>query len=109
MDLNSYISLGTVASNHGNIYNYLLVLVLGGYGVLHAEVNGMEYGVEGITGTGTGTGMERAVRNGKNGKGSRYREGPEQVGRAAEEEDEKVYVGRGCTGVLGGLHGGGIR
>ena len=34
--------LGPVDSNHGNLYNKLLTLVLGRYGVFHDEVNGTE-------------------------------------------------------------------
>ena len=33
---------GPVASNHSNLYNKLLSLVLGRYGVPHAEVNSPE-------------------------------------------------------------------
>ena len=33
---------GPVASNHVNLYTTLLALVLGCYGVPHAEVNGTE-------------------------------------------------------------------
>ena len=40
---------GPVASNHGNLYNELLALVLGRYGVPHAEVNDVgRWGVERI-------------------------------------------------------------
>ena len=53
--------------------------------------------------------MKRANNNGRNGTRNREREGPVQAGLAAEEEDEKVYVGRGYSEVLGGLHGGGRR
>ena len=34
--------IGLVASNHGNLCNELIALVLGCYGVFHAEVNGTE-------------------------------------------------------------------
>ena len=33
---------GPVDRNHINLYNKILALVLGGYGVFHAKVNGME-------------------------------------------------------------------
>ena len=35
-------AVGPLDSNHGNLYNKLLALVLGRYGVPHAEVNGTE-------------------------------------------------------------------
>ena len=48
-------------SNHGNLYNKLLDLVLGQYGVFHAKVNGTDYGVGGgRIGLGTGTYTEGA-------------------------------------------------
>ena len=34
--------LGPVVSNHSNLYNELLALVLGRYGIFRAEVNGTE-------------------------------------------------------------------
>ena len=42
---------GPVASNHSNLYNKILALVLGRYRVIHSEVNG------------TGTGMGGSNRN----------------------------------------------
>ena len=43
------INTGPVASNHGNLYNELLALMLGRYGVPHAEVNDVgRWGVERI-------------------------------------------------------------
>ena len=33
---------GPVASNHVNLYNKLLALVLGNYGLPHAEANGTQ-------------------------------------------------------------------
>ena len=56
-----------MASNHSNLYNKLLDLVLGCYVVPHAEVNSTEYGGEGITGTGT----ERAGKWGREGTRNR--------------------------------------
>ena len=36
------IKFGPVASNHENLYNEILALVLGRYGVFHAEANGTD-------------------------------------------------------------------
>ena len=36
------VPVGTVARNHVNLYNNLLALVLGSYGVTHAKVTGTE-------------------------------------------------------------------
>ena len=53
------------------------------------------------TGTETGTGMERSGQCWSNGTGNGEREGPAQAGRAVEEEDKKMYVGREFTGLMG--------
>ena len=75
-----------MASNHSNLYNKLLDLVLGCYVVPHAEVNSTEYGGEGITGTGT----ESAVR--------RDGTGPEQ-GKGESGASGAVSRGGGLKGV----------
>ena len=73
-------------SNQGNLCDKILALVLGCYGVPHAEVNGTEYGGEGITGTGTGTGTgtERAGGCGRNRTNNGGSERPERAGPATE-------------------------
>ena len=41
------ISFDPVASNHSNLYNELIALVLGRYVIFHTKVNGTEYGFGG--------------------------------------------------------------
>ena len=66
-------SAGTVARNQVNLYNKLFSLVLGRYGVRHAEVNRTESGEEGRMETGMGTETERAVQSGQNETRNRVR------------------------------------
>ena len=40
--VSQHLGYGTVASNHVNLYDELLALVLGRYGATHAEVNSTE-------------------------------------------------------------------
>ena len=79
-------------SNHINLYNKLLALVLGRYRVPHAEVNGTEQEGEGRMGTGTGTGTEMADRCGWNRTRNGGRERQAQAGQAAEGKDEKSML-----------------
>ena len=78
-----------MASNHGNLYNKLLALVLGHYRVPHAEVNVPKYGGDSRTGTVTGTATERSgqCRWNNTGNGGKWK--PARAGQAVEGEDEK--------------------
>ena len=49
----------------------------------------------------TGTELKRAGQRGRKRPGNREREGPARAGRAAVIGGQKVYIGRGCAGVLG--------
>ena len=75
--VHSTVQYGPMDSNHGNLYNELLVLVLGLYGVIHAEVNILEVGVGNRRGNGVG-------RCGQDGKGKTG----EGRGRCAQERSE---------------------
>ena len=53
------------------------------------------------TGIRMGTELKRASQCGMNRPGNGEREGPARAGRAAVIGGQKVYIGRGCAGVLG--------
>ena len=77
-------------SNHINLYNELIILLLGRYGVFHAEVNGSEWGVGG--GGVRGTGKERDDHREQNGTGNGKREGTARARRQRGEEGEKAML-----------------
>ena len=98
---------GPVDSNQVRLYNKILSLVQGLYGVLHTKVNGMGAGVEEVNGTASGVGWCGWDGTGDTEKGR----GRNKWERSTVEEvggGENTTVGRECTGVWGQLHGGEI-
>ena len=74
-----------MASNHGNLYNEILALLLGHYGAIHAEVNGTGVGVGVGNGSRIGSGWNRRDGKRKTGEGRVRCKREREVGEGTEK------------------------
>ena len=71
-----------MGSNHGNLFNGLLTLARGIYGVLHTNVNGMRLGVGDVN-----EDMSMVGRHGQYRTGEEGRERGRHVGEGGNQEE----------------------